>query len=349
MNNKESVQVIPASAIMLVPTNDPDHGKTLAEKLAELDTAKQQGHLSQEEYNSLKQTTLNHFTGGSSSVQATRGAVAPVVAQNIERDTGPGPTQKDVVPTNIYHGRQSYSMIMCPVAGHPGFDKGAYHHPVGLCCYTDDISKNIECVCCEAIFLPVTIACYVGTLCYQPCGCICAKEFPYFKDCPFTEQKVTKKFERDHPDKVTRVVNRLVLTRKGSSNQCIFDRSGDLRSGQAVRLALLSHSGMIITKMYPEEKSFGPWRYTESDCQEGGRLEAITVRLEDNEFIKLVDCDLVFDVSFWSMNVGTVVNFVGGSGSGEHRTKLHGGGRSWVVNADGTISCKHHPDLVLGL
>ena len=48
------------------------------------------------------------------------------------------------------------------------------------------------------------------------------------------------------------------------------------------------------------------------------------------------------------LQVGNTVNFVGGTTKKEV-TKQGGGGRDWVINADGTIGAKHRPDLVLGM
>ena len=329
-------QVVPATAV-IVPENRHTH-MSLADKLAELDTARQKGLLSEEEYGISKKSVLRQFEEVSSA--------APNEATVPKGDV----MEREVVPTNVFHGQQQYARIMCPIAGHPGFDKGAYHHPVGLCCYTDDRADSNEDVCGQLICMPITTACYVGTLCYQPCGIFCEHKFPWLGDCPFSEQRVTAKFAREHPNRLSRrEFNSLVLTPKGAANQAIFDRSQDLHNGQAVPLVLLSHSGMVITKHYASERTHGPWRYIESNCTEGGRHEAVTVRLEDSEFLKLTDCDLVLDVAYWKMDVGNIVHFVGGSGQGEHRTKLGGGGRSWGVNADGTISPKHHPHLVLGV
>ena len=87
------------------------------------------------------------------------------------------------------------------------------------------------------------------------------------------------------------------------------------------------------------------FRYIESNA--GSEKQAIKVSYKKNKFIKLEDSDLVFDVSFWKMEVGNTVNFVGGTTANE-RTELEGGGRDWTLNDDGTISAKHHPHLVLG-
>merc|ERR1711998_311832 len=121
---------------------------------------------------------------------------------------------------------------------------------------------------------------------------------------------------------------------------------GKLRAGEVARLTLSSHPGDAIGKKYLEEREYEAWRYIESGC--GPACVAISVRLEDGKFIKLANDDLVFDVSFWKMEVGNTVNFVGGTTARE-KTKQGGGGRDWVINEDGTIGAKHHPHLVLGM
>ena len=81
---------------------------------------------------------------------------------------------------------ENFARIFFPVAGHPDWDQGAYHEPCGLCCYTtrrhehdypdDEIVGNV-------IFFPLLLVLYAGTLCYQPCGCICAHQCPWLGDC----------------------------------------------------------------------------------------------------------------------------------------------------------------------
>jgi hypothetical protein len=334
---------IPPSEVQVVPMNtDNSTGDNLylEEKLRQLDSAHQNKLLSDKEFNAAKNTLLETFTKGG---MGTPGGApsAPLYVPEMDRLE---PTADTVVPTNNFRGKQSYARILCPIGGHR-----AYHHPMGMCCYTDDRSNGSENVCLPLIFMPFTLILYTATLCYQPCGCICGGRFPWFGDCPCSEQRVTNKFEREHPNKISRTKNALVLTTKGSPNQCIIARSAELHAGQAVPFVLLSHSGMVISKEYTREKSAGPWRYIESNCIEGGQEDAITVRYEEGEFLKLGACDLVLSVAFWKMEVGNVVNFVGGSGDSGHRTKLPGGGRSWTINNDGTISSQHHPRLVLGV
>lgn len=249
-----------------------------------------------------------------------------------------------VKPTNAYWGQEHWARIMFPIAGHPEFDKGAYHHPIGLCCYTVD-RKNRPDELSGILGWLIALPCYVGTLCYQPCGIICAHQFPWMGDCPFTEQRVTQKFVNNFPG-LLRSQSPMILTTRGSANQCVFERAKDLRNGENVHLRLLSHSDKAITKRYPGEKRYGPWRYIESEC--GDADDAIMVRYVDGQFIMLVEQDLVLDVAFWRMDQGNVVNFVGGT-SNENNTKKGGGGRDWLINDDGTISAKHHPHLVLGV
>ena len=81
---------------------------------------------------------------------------------------------------------ENFARICFPVAGHPDYDQGAYHEPCGVCCYTTrrhghhypdhEIVGNVIC-------FPLVLACYAGTLCYQPCGCICAHQCPWLGDC----------------------------------------------------------------------------------------------------------------------------------------------------------------------
>lgn len=139
-------------------------------------------------------------------------------------------------------------------------------------------------------------------------------------------------------------VGPLALVPRGSPEQYVFEEAEKLKAGSDVTLTLRSHKGMGIGTKFLNERQAGPWRYIESDgCLAASSLR---VRFEEN-YIKLVDRDLVFDVAFWIMREGNVVNFVGGT-STNHPTKLSGGGRDWVINDDGTIAAKHHPHLVLG-
>ena len=142
----------------------------------------------------------------------------------------------------------------------------------------------------------------------------------------------------------------MVLTSRGSYNECRFKEATmvALKSGQEALLSLESHPGYAIGKKYTQERRYEAWRYIES--QAVPEDEGITVRLEDGAFIALNGgADLVFDVSFWKMEINNTVNFVGGTNQGKERTKLGGGGRDFVLNDDATISPKNAPQLCLGL
>ena len=94
--------------------------------------------------------------------------------------------------------------------------------------------------------------------------------------------------------------------------------------------------------MYPEERRFGEWRYTESKCV--AARDACSVQLVQGKFLKRVDADLVLEAG---NQEGAGVNWVGGES--DEKTYLAGGGRDWQVNEDGSISLVKHPDLCLGV
>ena len=59
----------------------------------------------------------------------------------------------------------------------------------------------------------------------------------------------------------------LVLVRQGSPGVLRFDQWQALQAGMAAPLTChASHPGNGIGKMYPEERRYGEWRYTESKC-----------------------------------------------------------------------------------
>ena len=140
--------------------------------------------------------------------------------------------------------------------------------------------------------------------------------------------------------------SRLVLVRRGSPNVLRFDHWQALQAGGAAPLTChASHPGNGIGKMYPEERRFQEWRYTESKCV--AARDACSVQLVQGKFLKRVDANLVLDVAFWKFHEGTAVNWVGGGS--DDRTYLHGGGRDFRVNSDGSICLVNHPHLCLGV
>lgn len=151
----------------------------------------------------------------------------------------------------------------------------------------------------------------------------------------------------------------MILVEKGSPDQCVFTGIQDLMEGRAVPLTIQKGGVVIgICKKYYEEKRAGSWRYIESSA--GNEKDAVHVKLVDDKFLMLqypyscagcgdvTNGDMTLDVSFWKMVSGNTVNFVGGTTS-KDKTKQPGGGRDWTLDKDGTISAKHHPNLVLGI
>ena len=122
---------------------------------------------------------------------------------------------------------------------------------------------------------------------------------------------------------------RLVLVNKGDRDQCVFSHASNLSRGEDVDLTLSSHPGLVIGRQYGEEKRHGPWRYIEAGVK--GNVQPVRARYIEGNYVKLTDADLVFDVSFWKMETGNTVNFVGGTNR-KDKTKLKGGGRDWVIN-----------------
>ena len=138
----------------------------------------------------------------------------------------------------------------------------------------------------------------------------------------------------------------LVLVRQGSPKVLRFDHWQALQAGGAAPLTCdASHPGNGIGTMYPEERRFEEWRYTESKCV--AARDACSVQLVQGKFLKRVDANLVLDVAFWKFHEGTAVNWVGGGS--DDCTYLHGGGRDFRVNSDGSICLVDHPHLSLGL
>jgi len=148
--------------------------------------------------------------------------------------------------------------------------------------------------------------------------------------------------------KPSAVGTRLVLVKRGSPRQAIFSDIGLLMEGGVASTRLDSHGNNgQLGKLFPEERRWHEWRYIHGQCVSNDSNQAIKLKYEDNNYLKVVGYDLVLDVEFWKMNEGTTVNYVG-AGENRAKTKLGGGGRDWTLNNDGTISAKHHPHLVLG-
>jgi hypothetical protein len=100
----------------------------------------------------------------------------------------------------------NFGFVLCPVFGHPDFDKGAYHAPVGCCCVTQNkatVGATDKEACFESVghlfALPLIVPLYVATCFYKPCGGVC-----WWGDVPCTEQRVTLQYARNYPCCLTR-------------------------------------------------------------------------------------------------------------------------------------------------
>jgi len=138
----------------------------------------------------------------------------------------------------------------------------------------------------------------------------------------------------------------LSLVKRGSPEQAIFQDMNLLKQGRVASGKVNGGTASLGIK-YFEERRHDVWRYIESQCVPNDSINVIEFEYVDQNYLKVVGKDLVFDVAFWQMKEGTPVNFVG-AGAGHVHTKQGGGGRDWTLNNDGTISAKHHPHLVLG-
>lgn len=127
----------------------------------------------------------------------------------------------------------------------------------------------------------------------------------------------------------------------------------DRRGGAAAKLTLASHPGLAVATKYDQPKRAGEWTFVELGIREADK--ALEVKL-DGKFVFStagclhLNCDCcppALDVSHWRYRPGNTVNLV--NGPNDERTRLAGGGRDFVVNDDGTISCPKAPHLVLGV
>ena len=235
-----------------------------------------------------------------------------------------------------------FDHIMCPIAGHPDFDKGAYYHPIGCCCYLPDRNSKSECSPDTFICFPLVFFLWVGTLCYQPCGIICAQQCPWLGDCPFSKQRVTRSFVDKYPGKVE-CNTAMRLVPKGCRSQLVLENINRIKRNIEAPMTLRSHPRKAIAKKYDHVKFYGSYSYIESTLDDAEK--AVFIRWDGN-FIWISGHELTFDVSFWNYSVGNTVNFVG---SGPKGPATEGGGRDWLINDDGTIALKGRPDLVLGV
>jgi len=136
---------------------------------------------------------------------------------------------------------------------------------------------------------------------------------------------------------------RLVLTSKGAADAIYFENAHALRQPGGALLTL--RNGMAVVPRYDYPRKIMEWSYIELGL--GPRHMAMRVRL-DGEFLVRVHDERVFDIAWWKYEVGNHLSILRSTACHPGHTRYGNGGRSFVVNPDGTISPKCAQHLVLG-
>eukprot|EP00927_Polykrikos_kofoidii_P055929 TRINITY_DN50112_c0_g1_i1.p1 TRINITY_DN50112_c0_g1~~TRINITY_DN50112_c0_g1_i1.p1 ORF type:complete len:746 (+),score=94.19 TRINITY_DN50112_c0_g1_i1:55-2238(+) len=139
---------------------------------------------------------------------------------------------------------------------------------------------------------------------------------------------------------------RLVLVKRTADTRCIFEHAGGLKAGKNVDLTLKSHPGFAIRTKQSEPMHFDEWAVIELGI--GPANQSLRASLRGG-FISWPEKEMVFDIRMWQYHEGNSVLLVKSNRDHPGRTHLHGGGRTFQLNDDGTISCSSAPHLVLGL
>ena len=151
----------------------------------------------------------------------------------------------------------------------------------------------------------------------------------------------------------------LTLVKKGSMNELRLARDGELKSGMRTRLELASHPGWGIVAKAPET---GPhkvegsrWLVVELGVGKADGAAIIEATFDTAGFITSCHApnnggetpSMVFDIQWWKYEDGAAVQLVGEAKSNE-KTRDAGGGRTFVLNADASVSPAKAPHLALG-
>ena len=137
---------------------------------------------------------------------------------------------------------------------------------------------------------------------------------------------------------------KLVLTSKGSSSALYFENAAGLHQKGGALLTLRG-GNMAVVPRYDYPRDAGEWSYIELGL--GPRGMAMRVRL-DGDFLVRVHDERVFDIAHWKYKEGNNLVLLRSSTFHPDHTRKAPGGRSFVVNPDGTISPKFAQHLVLG-
>jgi hypothetical protein len=155
--------------------------------------------------------------------------------------------------------------------------------------------------------------------------------------------------------------SKLILTSRDSSNALVFERAEELDSGSSgVPLTLSSHPGLaVVPRNVEKEFKWGAGKYVELGV--GSASMALKTKMDKHGragFIASTHVpmpvsdgstpSMVLDIAMSKYQKGTDVHLFG-DGMHEFSSRNTSGGRSWVVNSDGTISAAMAPFLVLGV
>ena len=135
----------------------------------------------------------------------------------------------------------------------------------------------------------------------------------------------------------------LVLTSKGAADAIYFENAHALRQPGGALLTL--RGGMAVVPRYDYPRKHEEWSYIELGL--GPRHMAMRVRL-DGEFLVREHDERVLDVAWWKYEVGNHLSILRSTACHPGHTRYGNGGRSFVINSDGTISPRLAQHLVLG-
>jgi len=137
----------------------------------------------------------------------------------------------------------------------------------------------------------------------------------------------------------------LSLVRKGAPDALVFEHAHQLSGPGGARLTLASHPGMAVVPRYDYPRSAAEWRYIELGI--GPAHMAAHMQLQGEFLVRLHD-ERVMDIAHWKYEEGNTLNVLRSAHNHPGNTRYTNGGRSFVVNADRTISPMKAQHLVLG-
>ena len=133
----------------------------------------------------------------------------------------------------------------------------------------------------------------------------------------------------------------------------IFADAARLRRHEEALLTLASHPGKAVVPkngvpLGPFNVGGNAWLVVGLGVGEASLAESMRCVLDAEGFLVRTHDERCFDVAWWRYEPFNDVNLVNEKYD-KSKTKIGGGGRSFVCNEDGTISLRHAPHLVLGV